>query len=309
VSAMMKRFWASSMEILGEIDRICKKHNIKYFLYYGSLLGAVRHKGFIPWDDDIDIAMLRPDYDKFLSVYKEELPEPYFISHTDDSCLYPACVHNGHYMSIDEKFLSKFHGCPYFSSMDIFVLDYLPKNDKERSEFKNFYMVVNYIAQRTDPTWNRKQLNKVFLKYFDEPGEEDIEEVVCGIEQYSGKKFVRDETLCQQMVAYCLELRKKYYKGIKCDSIAHVNDWATGKENERIPRSYFDELIEMDFMGYKFPVPKEYENVLKYLYGEEYMTPIQGASLHNYPVYQEQAEKLKVIFDSYKAPAPDYFYM
>ena len=59
IEPMMKRAWAASMEVLAEIDRICKKHEIKYFAYWGTLLGAVRHKGFIPWDDDIDIAIDR----------------------------------------------------------------------------------------------------------------------------------------------------------------------------------------------------------------------------------------------------------
>lgn len=67
------------LDILDQIDLICKKHDIKYFLMWGTLIGAVRHKGYIPWDDDIDISMMRDDYNKFLKIAKKELPNKYFL--------------------------------------------------------------------------------------------------------------------------------------------------------------------------------------------------------------------------------------
>ncbi|WP_352398701.1 LicD family protein [[Clostridium] aminophilum] len=65
---------AANLKMLKEIDRICRKYRIRYFLDAGTLLGAIRHKGFIPWDDDVDIAMPRRDYERFLRIAKEELP-------------------------------------------------------------------------------------------------------------------------------------------------------------------------------------------------------------------------------------------
>lgn len=73
------------VEILDEIDRICEKHGLKYYLAYGTLIGAIRHKGFIPWDDDIDLWMLREDYEKFAEIAPKELGEKFFYQdwHTE----------------------------------------------------------------------------------------------------------------------------------------------------------------------------------------------------------------------------------
>lgn len=79
VTSHRKRLWNAQIGLINEFARICNKHNIRWFIYGGTLLGAVRHKGFIPWDNDVDVAMLRPDYEKFRKVVTEEIREPYFF--------------------------------------------------------------------------------------------------------------------------------------------------------------------------------------------------------------------------------------
>ena len=64
VTADRKKIWQVEMELLAELDGICRRHGLRYFVDYGTLLGAVRHRGFIPWDDDIDVVMMRPDYER-----------------------------------------------------------------------------------------------------------------------------------------------------------------------------------------------------------------------------------------------------
>ena len=81
-----KRIWAIELELLIEFDRICKKYDLKYFLAYGTLIGAAREKGFIPWDTDVDVVMMRRDYHKFCKIAREEVKTPY--SFRDGHCDY-----------------------------------------------------------------------------------------------------------------------------------------------------------------------------------------------------------------------------
>lgn len=76
---VLEKLHDAELEILSEIDRICKKHNLNYFLVGGTLLGAERHKGFIPWDDDLDVGMVREDYEKFIDYALDELDDKFFI--------------------------------------------------------------------------------------------------------------------------------------------------------------------------------------------------------------------------------------
>lgn len=85
---MLERLHKAELEIMCEFDRICRKHHIPYFLDSGTALGAVRHRGFIPWDDDVDIGMLRSDYERFLLVAKEELSPRFFLQNKESEPAY-----------------------------------------------------------------------------------------------------------------------------------------------------------------------------------------------------------------------------
>lgn len=79
VTTDRKKIWNVELNLLVEVDRICQNHGITYFADYGTLLGAVRHQGFIPWDDDIDLVMLRPDYERFKEIAMNEIKTPLFF--------------------------------------------------------------------------------------------------------------------------------------------------------------------------------------------------------------------------------------
>lgn len=144
VERKMKCAWAAQMEVLKEIDRICKKYKIQYFADSGTLLGAVRHKGFIPWDDDIDIAMTRNEYRKFSTIISKELPEGWrFADWNNGGGQAFGRLINGDVYDTRAEHLLRFHGCPYVVGVDIFQLDYVPPIKEEEEAW---HLLLRYLS-------------------------------------------------------------------------------------------------------------------------------------------------------------------
>ena len=310
ITSMMKRFWAASLEVLKEIDRVCKKNDIQYILYFGSLLGAVRHKGFIPWDDDLDIAMSRDNYKKFVEVVKSDLSPDFYLQHFKrDSCLYPGSIINTFAPQIDNAFLERFHGCPYSAGVDVFPLDNWPDDPKKRNNFEQIYLIIRYLAIRTDPRFSKDNIPEVYADLIDNPTKEDIEEVLEGVEKYLNRKIVRDDLLHEHLTEIADELSQKYNK-TKSKYVGYINDLPMpGCKRGIFPKSAMEKTIDMEFEHYMFPVPVDYEEVLCCLYGDDWMKPVMNSAGHDYPVYKKQAEQLENLFKIYGAPAPEYFYL
>ena len=106
-----KKLWAVMLDMIAEFDKVCKKYGFSYYMIYGALLGAVRHKGFIPWDDDFDVAMPRNDYERFIRL-SDEFKHPYFLQtpYTDPGYYYSfAKIRNSNTTGVVEMFeYSKF---------------------------------------------------------------------------------------------------------------------------------------------------------------------------------------------------------
>ena len=156
VESMMKRAWAAQLEVLKRIEEICDKYGLQYFGFWGTLLGAVRHNGYVPWDDDFDIIMKRADYDKFLEVAATELPDgyvvmtPYTEVEWDEQI---ARVTNSHSINFTDRFLNAYHGFPFVAGVDIFPYDFIPDDEslcKEKDELINRVSVTRnlYIEKK-----------------------------------------------------------------------------------------------------------------------------------------------------------------
>lgn len=112
---VLEKLWQYELKILDEIDRICKKHNITYFIMWGTLIGAVRHNGFIPWDDDIDLSFPYKDYKKFLKVAPKELGNEFFLQTSKSDKYHPTDfakvrLNNTAFYSKEDTNLKKHHG-------------------------------------------------------------------------------------------------------------------------------------------------------------------------------------------------------
>ena len=143
VTECMKRYWAASLKTLEIFDEICSRHNLSYWADCGTLLGAFRHHGFIPWDDDIDLAMPRTDYNNFLKIAQKELPEGYFVSTTDSknhsyNGITVIINHTGTLFSAD--ILGTYYNCPFPVGFDLYPYDDVPKDEKENTAWRLEYL-------------------------------------------------------------------------------------------------------------------------------------------------------------------------
>jgi|LSQX01.3.fsa_nt_gb lipopolysaccharide cholinephosphotransferase len=143
-----KQYQMRMLDIMCEIRRICEKHDIKYFLAYGTLLGAIRHEGFIPWDYDADIEMLREDYEKFITICAFELNDKYFLSTliTDKNAISPharLCLNNTKVVfALFQNNIEKGHQGIF---VDIFPIDIVPALRKEQKRHMNNNLFLRSI--------------------------------------------------------------------------------------------------------------------------------------------------------------------
>ena len=156
IEPMMKCAWAAEIEVLEVVAEICNRHNIQYFADYGTLLGAVRHKGFIPWDDDLDIGMLRDDYNKFLQIAPAELSSFFELKslyNDPEHDNVKARIITGRSMNFSKEYLDKFHNCPYVVGIDIFPIDYIPGRPGRPSAYR--FSAIARPAWRPRPAAGR----------------------------------------------------------------------------------------------------------------------------------------------------------
>lgn len=274
VSSTMKRVWAAKMDMLNEVIILCEKYGIQYFADWGTLLGVVRHGGFIPWDDDIDIAMLRKDYNRFIEV-SNELSSPLFLKHYSTDSAINACAYvcNGTVISNDEQRLKRFYGCPYILGIDIFPLDYVSKNEEEVEIQGEIYKIVAGLTNLM-----KKEENS-----------EEIEAILCNIECICKIEIDRNRNVLQQLYRL-LDLISQMYGEKEAEELTLWGMILSDKKF-RLKKEWYEKPVKMQFEQMELYVPKEYDKVLHEMYGD-WRKPVKFSASHTYPCYKAQEQIL-----------------
>lgn len=259
-----KKVWANLLYLYDKFDAVCKKHGLKYCAIAGTMLGAIRHKGFIPWDDDLDLAMPYNDYKRLCEIASEEFSPPlFFQTYETEQGMGPwhAKIRNSKTTGCTKW---EADNCPSWNRglfIDIFPLNYIPDSEKELNRIRKKLVFI----YRCITGWELIYSGKIHKQ---------------GLKRYLGKH----QLLYLSTISSHYKLCRKYTKII--DSIPsktnRIGLLSSFPEMDRFvfEKEWFEELIDCPFESVTIPVPKMYDECLKKMYGD-YMCFVKNYEIHS----------------------------
>lgn len=244
----LRKIQLVELEMLAELDRICRENNINYIIDAGTLLGAVRHGGFIPWDDDVDVRMLRKDYDKFCSVCKTELNQKYFLQNhkTDPEYRwgYARILKNGTvFERVNHQEIKSRNGI----FIDIFPNDILPESKFGYDLCTGLSWLCRKLLysqvgkKHAKGTWNK--VGFTFLNFFPKSWGHYGYDLLIMLFSHTKSRKVR-----------CL-------------------GWGSPEETIGFQREWLEDTCDIQFEGITVKAPVKTHEFLVHSFGEDYMTP------------------------------------
>ncbi len=243
------------LEILKDVDAFCKENNIRYSIAYGTMLGAVRHKGFIPWDDDVDLLMPRPDFDRFVSIYRS----PRF------RCLYGDKRFTQYFAKVEdpttvcyEKKITRKQRLGI--NIDIFPVDGKPDGtDNQIAHEKSVVKFVRRMFIIRRGFFSRYDMNFAKIEAFLHKPSYWLEKTESIIKKY--------------------DYNTSNFCGTTCCAFAGLK--------EIFPKSIFESYTELEFEGYMFPAFEQWDKMLKQQYGDYMQLPPEDKrKIHHQSIYR-----------------------
>lgn len=242
------------LEIMTDFDSFCKEHQLNYYLIGGTLLGAVRHKGFIPWDDDLDVVMPREDYERFISLFSKASQSKYVIQsiETDENYWLPFAKlrkNNTLYDDLPTRYVKSHRGI----FIDIFPLDHAKEPDDTVQGIKvRMAKLLRKIADF--------KTTALFSKDTGSKGKYIIKKTIATV----FKPFSTHQLLMWQkaLITSLGSEKSDYY--INVGSQYHF-------KKQTMPKAVYHPAKQLDFEGERFDVPGEYETVLERIFSKSYM--------------------------------------
>lgn len=244
------------LSVMKDIDKICRKNNLKYYLHAGTLLGAINHKGFIPWDDDVDISMKRSDYEKLSEILKEEYSDIYFVQDytTDDK--YPnnrvkICVKGTNVEYFHEDVISVHKNI----FVDIAPLYYFPKSKIVQTFQRKFIEIIDAIL-------NIKLMGAIPTSFVSRY-------VLYPLSKLSRKSYGK----LLDFIMIKLQNKKSQYMGTLCYVGINPYTGLNGYENDKIKTDDYENPVYVPFEDTEFMTIANWHDDLIRRYGPDYMKP------------------------------------
>lgn len=252
------------LEVMDYFHKWCQENGITYFITAGTLIGALRHKGFIPWDDDIDLVMLRTDYEKMLSLYPNDGRYRLYAIEKDATCIYAyAKIYDSETLMVEGD--EKDH--PAIGvNIDIFPLDNVTDNYEDGKRLKKQLHLLNDIL-------GVKQLDRANRGF--------IKNVMVSVLRSISRCFSYP-----WLVRRIIKKSKKYIDNNNSRYIVNAVIYAKG-EREILEREWFKETIDLEFEGRKYKAPIGADQYMKRLFGNYMQLPPEDkrVSHHRFKAY------------------------